>query len=175
MIYGGIDPGEDGAISIIEKHKKNPFPFPKKPALEQHFIEEKRIEIYDCPKTLQERRDLLESIAGYGFKNIVFAIEKASKTIRIGIKTYHATVLWGNYQAWLMALTCLDIRHEIVPARRWQTILDGNKKLSTKERAWEAACRLYPEAIPLLKGKRGSKKFGFSDALMIGEWGRRNL
>lgn len=171
MIYIGIDSGEDGAIAVIETTIEPPH-------IHNHLM---RIEIYDCPKTLQERRDLLESILHMENPNfsrheyVVAAIEKASRTIRIGNKTYHATVLWGNYQAWLMALVCLDIRHDKVPARRWQTILDKNKKLTVKERAREAACGLYPEAIPLLKGKRGAKKFGRSDALMIAEWARRNL
>lgn len=160
MIYIGIDPGEEGALAALD------FGLPK---------ERYNFEIFDCPKTLQERWNLLESILDNFNKNIIVAIEKASKTIRIGKKTYHATVLWGNYQAWLVVLICLNIRHEIVPARRWQTILETNKKLSTKERAWETACRLYPEAIPMLKGPRGAKKFGRSDALMIAEWARRNL
>lgn len=167
MIYLGIDPGEDGALAMIERGN-TPFSLPG---------DQRRIEIYDCPKTLHERRDLLDAIIyGYGpRKDVVAAIEKASKTIRIGQKTYHATVLWGNYQAWLMALICLNIRYQEVPARRWQTILTKNKKLSVKERAWEMACGLYPEVIPLLKGKRGAKKFGHSDSLMITEWARRNL
>lgn len=163
MIYLGIDPGEDGALAVL------------RPAQIGH------LKIYDCPKILQERRDLLKLILHmdnpnfHGHEYIVAAIEKASKMIRIGQKTYHAPILWGNYQAWLMALICLNIRHEIVPARRWQSILDKNKKLTIKERAWEMACRLYPEAIPLLKGKRGAKKFGHSDSLIIAEWARRNL
>ncbi len=162
MIYVGIDPGEDGAIAIMNEDG-------------YHF------EIFDCPKTLQERQDLLKSILHMdnpnfeGHEYIVAAIEKASQTIRIGNKTYHATILWGNYQTWLMALICLKIRHEIVPARRWQTILDKNKKFTTKERAWEMCTRLYPEVISILKGKRGAKKYGRSDALMIAEWARRNL
>lgn len=163
MIYIGIDPGEakgkEGALAMLNNERDS-------------------IEIYDCPKTDQEIYDLLMSICyGYGpSKKVLVTIEKASKAIRIGNKTYHATVLWGNYRAWLMACCCLRLKTEIVPPRRWQSkILDGNKKLTTKERAWEAACRLYPKALPLLKGKRGAKKFGRSDALCIMEWGRRNL
>lgn len=157
MIYIGIDPGEDGAV-VIKGFGKDDF---------------QNLEIYDCPKTDQEMKELL---ADFYPGHTCIAIEKASKTIRIGKKTYHATVLWGNYRAWCMACCCLGFKYEIVSPRCWQSaILDGNKKLNTKERAWEAACRLYPEAIPLLKGKRGAKKFGRSDALCIAEWARRNL
>lgn len=167
MIYIGIDPGDakgkEGAIAILNS-------------------EQNRIEIYNCPQTIQERVNLLDGIAyGYGpSKKVVATIEKASKVIRIGKKTYHSTVLWGNYQAWLGILSALFIKHEIVPPRRWQTILDGNKKLSTKERAWETACRLYPEAMKFLHGRRNkkgelAKKYGRSDALMILEYGRRKI
>lgn len=165
MIYIGIDPGEvDGAIAIFEIVRDCGI----------GDIFHQSIQIYDCPKTHQEMKGLFQDF--YPGK-VRVAIEKASKTIHIGKKTYHATtVLWGNYQAWLMACVCLGFKHEIVPPRKWQSkICDGNKKLSTKVRAWEAACRLYPEAIPLLKGKRGAKKFGRSDAVCIMEWARRNL
>jgi len=153
MLFMGIDPGEDGAIAIIEEKIAT-------------------VDLYDCPKTDQEMKDLL---INFNHNSISIAIEKATKKIKLPNRMIHATVLWGNFRAWCMACTCLGFRYEIVPARRWQNILDKNKKLNTKERAWETACRLYPDAVPLLKGKRGAKKYGRSDALCIAEWARRNL
>ena len=162
MIYIGIDPGEGkgnpGAVAILNTFATG-------------FNISDTIEIHDCPQTDKEMVDILEL---YDRKYICIAIEKASKIIRIDDKTYHATVLWGNYRAWLMACCCLQLKVEIVPPRTWQSkILDGNKKLSTKDRAWEAACRLYPEVSHLLKGPRGGKKYGRSDAIGIMEYGRR--
>lgn len=166
MIYIGIDPGEgkgkEGAVATL--HPQINF-----------------INIVDCPQTEEA---MAEIIMQYDIRNLCVTLEKAPKKMSILDKNgkrriLHPTVLYGNFKAWKGILatlnSCYGLRYDIVHPRTWQTILDGNKKLSTKERAMEMACRLYPEAKELLIGPRGAKKFGRSDALIILEYGRRKI
>lgn len=162
MIYIGIDPGEKkgdpGAVAIWDPG------YMTCPIIE------------DCP---QIEEAMAEILLEYPIENLRVTLEKAPKIMKIQGKTYHPTILYGNYRAWKGILAVLNVSHhlkyDIVHPRTWQTILDTNRKFNTKERAMEMACRLYPEVVPLLRGPRGAKKFGRSDAMIIMEYGKRKI
>ena len=68
-------------------------------------------------------------------------------------------------------LTALQIPFEIVHPKKWQKVYSIAKK--TKEQSYAIASQLFP--LVNFLGKKGAIKDGRSDAILMAEYGRRQL
>lgn len=148
-IYIGIDPGEFGAVA---------------------FVQGREARIKDCPKTLEERAELLRPFRGL---DVLVAIENVNPFHKSSAKS--AFTFGGNSFAWRMAATCFRLPRMLVAPKEWQKVMfDSNKKgKTTKELSFENAIRL--ELVPLseLVTPTGKILDGRCDALLIAAWARR--
>lgn len=82
-----------------------------------------------------------------------------------------------SHGTWRTACICLEIPFEEVKSKTWQKHffegIQGNKDL--KHKSIETAMRMYPSQRDLFVGPRGGAKDGRTDAVLIGEFGRRKL
>ena len=145
MLYIGIDPGQTGAIGFI--------------------WEGGAYGVQDCPPTLKEMKDIL--IAN-DFTHARAVIEKVNPFYKSSAKS--AFTFGGNFFAWQMLLTCLEIPYDFVTPRKWQKLIyDSAKKLDNpKQQSFERASRLFPRVE--LKSKRGKILDGRWDALLIARY-----
>ena len=150
MIYIGIDPGEKGAIGLIDENSE--------------FCN--RVE--DCPSTLNEIWKIVNNLSIY--KNYVY-IEKVNPYYKSSAKS--AFTFGMNFAAWQMAFTAAYIPYEFVTPRKWQKeVYDSAKKLDNpKQQSYELASRLFPSLE--FKTPRGRILDGRSDAMLIAEYCRR--
>jgi hypothetical protein len=151
LFYIGIDPGQAGAIAVIDLHNQV-------------------IQLEDWPG---------DEIQGSRIVQATKKVVRGEKMHLVGAIEYcHAMPKQGvtsmfkfgtNYGIWMGILAALDIPFYVVTPAKWQKGVI--KKAQDKKPALAAAARIFPKAE--LYGPRGGGKDGRADALLIAYWCKR--
>jgi len=144
MIYMGIDPGQTGALAVIEGQNIKVWDYQDGEAL-LYLQSLCQPEIYAC----------LEA---------VHAFPKQGVTSVFNFGT--------NFGLWQGRLGALNIPYDLVTPTKWQAqVFDSGKKTGDrKQMALDRARRLFPSMLHRLKRKKDD---GRADALLIAEYCRR--
>ncbi len=155
--FYGIDPGKKGAIAVLP--------------------DEGDIEIVDVPiVTIGEKDEydlggMVEILKGFKDRfTLIGGIEKVHAMPGEGVTS--AFSMGYGLGAWRMALTALGISQQRVTPQAWKKMLmHGMAK--DKGQSVLVAEQLYPAIRHLLYGPKGGVKHDRGDALLIGEFFRR--
>lgn len=151
--YIGIDPGQSGAIAIINESSDV-------------------IELEDYPGDEISCAKLISNIM------VDLNLEAKTVTLKAAIEKVHAMPKQGvtsmfkfgtNFGIWRGMIAMAGIPFILVPPRTWQKGVIN--KAQDKKPALAAAARMFPEAE--LYGPRGGGKDGRADALLIADYCRR--
>ena len=151
QLFIGIDPGQSGALAMIDKdntiHTLSDWPGDEigAAAIVRKIRVDSKIQYYD----------------------IVGAIERVHSMPKQGVAS---TFKFGtNYGIWRGILAAFEIPFYTVGVHQWQKGVI--QKAQDKKPALAAASRLFPTAE--VYGPRGGGKDGRADALLIAHWCRR--
>jgi len=165
-LYIGIDPGLQGAIGVVDEQGKHIWIYDT-PIIEFTKGKKKKRE-YDIPAI----RNILMNFSDIGPTKVTVALEKM-QSLPPGIRiqaTFGLGLCQGIFEGLLVGL---NIPYELVIPKTWQKEFQITKsKGDKKAQSLMIAERLFPSAE--LRGPRGGKKDGRSDALLIAEWIRRS-
>ena len=156
MIYIGIDPGLDGGIAFIERT-----------GLRVHKTPIIGGKDYD----IQDMKNLLEP-----FQGSVDTFCTIENQISMPGQGLTSTLQTGKgFGIWLGLLAGLEVPHQVVHAKQWQTKLFSgtSSKLDTKARSEIVAKRLFPKADFRRSERARVANDGLTDAACIAEYGRR--
>lgn len=153
----GVDPGKSGALAVISKSEE--------------------VLIFETPVvSVGKKKDYdLDEI-----KNIIRSVKRKYR-LKTAVELVHAMPGQGvtsmfsmgyGLGIWRMALVALDVPHEMVTPQAWKKLLMAGQP-KDKQASVLVASQIYPHASPLLYGKKGGKKDGNADALLIAEWLKR--
>lgn len=165
--YVGIDPGLSGAVCIMQKRDPpiiTPMPI-------------KKSKVNGKIKKKYCIHGLIYLFSSFDPENTFVTMEHVSTggagfTHQQGTRQLFNT---GRGSGLLeMVLACKELPHNIIAASKWQKhILEIVKDGSTKERSLKKAKELYPD-VSLIPPKGRVESDGFSDALLICEYGKRD-
>jgi hypothetical protein len=151
----GVDPGKTGAIEIVGGE------FEAKGFWKMPLIKGKGRNEYDLPKIF----DLVRLFAP---ATAAFFIEKSQpmpSAMGGSIANFHRGVARG----WEWMLTALELPYYLVAPKTWQKVMLADiEGKDTKQRSLLAAKRIFPTL-------KIGKHHGSADALLIAEYGRRQL
>lgn len=159
MIYLGIDPGLDGGLAFIR-------PAGEATAIDLHktpIIGGRDYDVQDMKLILKE----------FPASAIFATIENQISMPGQGLTS---TLQTGKgFGIWLGLLAGLEIPHQVVHAKQWQTKLFSgtSPKLDTKARSEIVAKRLFPGADYRRSARARVANDGLTDAACIAEYGRR--
>jgi len=162
----GIDPGNSGALVILSEKEDTVF-------LDMPVME---VSTGKLPNVAEIIRFVDDNCIGTD--DVVF-LEKPAKrpTFMCGkkVSNVQANYLAGYYAAMFCVLFRLKgVKYQEVTAQAWQKVFSiSSKQGDTGDQSYLIASKLYPKAE--LTGKRGGKKDGRSDALLIATFGSRLL
>jgi len=164
-LYLGIDPGLDGAIGVIDE-QGNYIRIYDTPIIKYQKGKKKKRE-YDIPAI----RNILINFSDTGPTKITLGLEKM-QSLPPGIRiqaSFSLGLCQGIFEGLLVAL---NIPYQLVIPKTWQKEFQITKpKGDKKAQSMMIAEKLFPTAE--LRGPKGGKKDGRSDALLIAEWMRR--
>lgn len=147
MIYVGIDPGKAGGYAYIMDGVPKAMPWD-----DTYFIQDMR-----CLVNVKD-------------EGIVAAVEK------VGAMPGNGSVSMFNFgQSYgfiLGALMALNVPFQIVPPRKWKAEFGLN---SDKAKSIDVCHRLFPGVSLRRTDKCRTDSDGMAEALLICEWGRRNM
>lgn len=154
--WGGIDPGKQGALCILEENGGLSF--------------------LDWPKsnTVHEVRDYLYEVESYlNLKGVV--LEKVNTFFRKGGAM--GTFNFGrNYGNWESLLICLEIPFLALTPAAWRTGLVTKKDgPDPKQANLNVALKMFPQASKLVHGPKGALKDGRVDSLLMAHVARERL
>lgn len=155
MIYIGIDPGLDGGIAFLN---------------ENLIVLEKTPIIGGRDYDIQEMKKMLKLWLDW---ECFCTIENQISMPGQGLTS---TLTTGKgFGIWLGLLAGLEIPHQVVHAKSWQTkLFSGTSlKLDTKARSEIVAKRLFPQADFRKSERARVANDGLTDAACIAEYGRR--
>lgn len=175
----GVDPGKDGGLALLDERGLPVDAFLRKTPI----ITGKRKE-YDIPGM----GILLSKIADYALVEdavLVVILEKQQAMPPFfikGGKKVHAGGSAANYQRgfgfglWQGLCVGKKISYEVVTPQSWQkAMLAGTNAKDTKQASVIVAKRIWPD-IDFRRSTRARKAdVGLTDAILIGESGRRRL
>ena len=176
-IFVGIDPGKQGAIAWISMSPSRPVtgirPTPlirAKQGKDQYDLVA-ICKLFQMPAADRVIRELFFDSAD----DQVFVTVEESRSIPANIKAGSlAQFNRGVSTGWLWMLTALLIPHQVVSPKNWQKVmLAGTPGKDTKQRSIMAAQRLFPDVSLKRTGRAKKDDDGFSDALLLAEYGRR--
>lgn len=147
--YLGVDPGQSGAVALIDM-KRNILFLGDYPGDE--------IQAAKLISKLKEEFTIIHAI-----------IEKAQAMPKQGVSSMFK--FGTNYGAWLGILASFQIPFQQVRPQLWQKGVIS--KAQDKKPAMAAAGRMFPTAE--IYGPRGGKKDGRADALLIADLCRRQF
>lgn len=151
-MYVGIDPGQNGAIVVLDKC-------------------EKMIKFYEKPSGLALYRVLKE------FNPHTVFIEKAQTMPKQGIVS--AFNYGAGFGELIAAVNICEMRYYLVSPRRWtnRMLIGTNGFDATKYRSSQAFKRLFPDWAEhkALLNRAGRLHEGVVDAALIGLYGIKNL
>ena len=162
MNYIGIDLGKDGGVvildqdgGIVQKHKT--------PILSSAKVKDE----YDIPAMVKLLREIPEPK--------VAVIEKSHPMPMMmgGVAANYSRGF--SFGLWQGLLVALGISYDVVSARTWQKRMLADINVEDTKQASIIACqRLWPKE-DWRKSERAKKPdIGFTDAALIGEFGRRS-
>jgi crossover junction endodeoxyribonuclease RuvC len=153
----GIDPGQDGAIAVLNGQDSY--------AIKTPTIEFKGKTRYHAPEMVR----VLRSIKGTS----LVILEKVTSNPKYG-HVMSAFTFGIGFGMWLGILAALELPHQLITPQLWKkTVLAGTAK--DKQAAIEFALRRYPQ-ISLLATPRSKKPHdGIADAICLAEYGRQLL
>lgn len=166
----GIDPGNSGALVILPNKAEDLMVFLDMPVIELRRGGGKVPDVSEIIKFIDD--------TGVGGDDIVFLEKPAKRPTFFGgkvVSSVQANYLAGYYAAMFCTLFRLKgIRYQEVTPQAWQKVFSiSSKSGDTGEQSYLIASKLYPKAE--LTGKRGGKKDGRSDALLIATYGKRTM
>lgn len=171
MPIGGIDLGFKGAIVVISDDGKvvNQLPMPTIKVI----INKKERDAYDVGAIIQIALLTLSRCDMVYVEKVQPVMAKFGASS--GSSNFHLGFCLGMFQT---ALESFKVKYQLVKPKEWQKTFgivrpEEDDKWTTKGAAYEVAKRMFPDAQ--LTTKRGRVLDGISDALLIAEWGRRNL
>lgn len=157
----GIDPGLDGGLVVLDSRGEL---ISKKVLPTMNETKGKRI------LDLRALREIF-SLSGY----LYFFLEKVSAMPGQGVSSmFKMGRGFGNLEAMLVAY---ELPYELVTPQAWTKVMHKgmDKKMKAKERSLLVLKRSYPN-IDLTPTERAKKPHeGLMDALLIAEYGRREL
>lgn len=159
----GIDPGLDGAVSIIYENG------------EVVFFDTETLDIVSGRKKKREyninaNADILRlPLQVFTKGNIVVILEKIHSMPGQGVRSMFS--MGEGFGMWKGIIAGLNLSMELITPQKWKkAMMDGMGK--EKDASRQRAIQLFPQCSENLKLK---KHHGRADALLIAEWGRRNL
>lgn len=157
MYYIGIDPGQTGAIAVINSKKEIAT-------------------IYDTPtmqaikgkkyKTEYLPAEMVSVLSSYPKELCHVFIEKVGAMPGQGVTSMFN--FGKGFGIWIGILAALELPHTFVTPQAWKKLL--MQGMADKDAARIRAQELFPQSIVLLNRK---KDIGRADALLIAEYGRR--
>lgn len=152
MIVVGIDPGKTGAIAYLT---------PKVEALVMPEISDFAQFIWQLAQPMRA-------------ENLHVYIEKCQSMPKQGVASSFS---YGRHFGELLGvLVAYRIAHTLVPPKTWTRVMHAGTALSSaKERSLEACRRLFPDYNLLATPRSTVPHTGLVDALLIAEYGRRDL
>lgn len=185
-MHVGIDPGLTGAIAVIDYDEIEIHDTPVLSTGKRHVIDAARgakllreIKAY-CERVTEPKQDglvLYEYVVREG-KRLMVTIEKsqpmppamAGKTVGHG--SIASFSLGQSFGIWIGILAALEIPYQLVAPATWKAALMKDQP-KEKDASRLVADHLFP-------GQRDNwwplkKHHGRCDALLIAEWGRRNI
>ena len=147
MFYIGIDPGQSGAVAVINKDRVI-------------------LGLYDYPGDETQAASLIRDIVG-PIQQHVAVIEKVHAMPKQGVSSTFKFAT--NYGIWKGILAAYQIPFTEARPQLWQKGVIA--KAQDKKPAVAAAGRMFPSAE--LFGPRGGAKDGRADALLIADYCRR--
>lgn len=160
MTYVGIDPGKDGAVSVITS------------AGEVFIHDTPTVDVGKGSKRAYDERAMADLVYRIVDQHgpCVFALELVHSMPGQGVSSMFA--MGEGFGLWKGVLAALRVPWTLVTPQRWKgALMDGQAK--QKAASAIVAGRLYPAAAPLLFGSKGGAKDGRADALLIAEYLRR--
>ena len=152
-IYIGIDPGQQGAIGVID-------------------AEGKFLDVKDWPgDEVNAARLVIAIVKDIKIDDTLAAIEYVHSYSEQGVASVFK--FGTNFGIWRGILAAYKVPFVLVTPQKWQKglITKPDKQLGKAKGHCAAASRLFPTAP--LYGPRGGSKDGRADALMIADWRRR--
>ena len=156
MIYIGVDPGKKGGFAIIHTDLSG----------------KQQVEVFpwDDDAFIREMAAWNGDFAAHEGGGMVAAVEKVGAMPGQGVTSMFS--FGQSYGFILGALQALGIPFQIVPPRKWKGEFGLN---SDKAKSIEVCHRLFPDLSLRRTEKCLTDSDGLAEALLICEWGRRNL
>lgn len=147
MIYIGVDPGsKSGAYAFIDDRSARCYPWD-----DHQFVEDLRV-------------------YAYGGDKCVACVEKVGAMPKQGIASTWVFAKNAGYIEGVLA--ALDIPFQLVPPRVWKKTFSLT---SDKAKSIEVCHRLFPEVSLRRTTRSRTDDNNLAEALLLAEWGRRNL
>lgn len=172
MLFGGIDPGKEGALAIIDSRSQV-----RLLVSTPMFVSASGRPEYDLPVIAELLRTWSRKPEA-----LVLAVEKLHPLPRTfnragGAQQHGGTIAnfnRGLAHGWRWMAAGMGIPCLMVTPQVWQReMLEGHASEDTKARSLAAASRLWP-SLDLRRSKRATKPCdAYSDALLLSEYGRR--
>ena len=144
--YCGIDPGQTGAVAIIDE-------------------EYRVITLEDWPGDIESAAAMFRSLY-MEHHPVLTCLESVAAMPKQGVSSTFK--LGANLGAWQGIISTLQARYRLIRPREWQaTMFDPGTGKEPKARSLTTARRLFPDAELHLK-----KHHGRSDALLIASYAR---
>ena len=158
-MWGGIDPGLDGACAIIGAPSGTRVE--DCPVLKSGSGSRREYDLLALEQWAQAFADVTDVYGG------LVAIEDPPPIPRFGVVT--ARSLGEAMGIWKALLADKRVRHTFVSPSKWKT--DMGLRGKGKEASLKLARQLFPEAIPELARKKDD---GRAEALLLAEWARKH-
>lgn len=182
MFYIGIDPGSNGAISIIDEYGSfvavHDMPMRwlierKKPQKKSKFLADgvtprKKTKIKQDTRKVVDGKALFEILSAYSSLDVLCAMEFVSSKTGQGVKSMFS---FGESVGCVKGvLESAGIKYRLVSSAAWQGHfqLTGGDKDSHKQRIMDKCRSMYPDVNYF--GSRGGLKDGRSDAILISRY-----
>ncbi len=168
MIYLGVDPGLEGGIAVLSE------------AGTIIALEEMPIHRPNRGRRQFDLAGIMGLVNRYGKQGALFVTVERLQPLpaRVRGKLMGGTIANFNRGlargCWESLLVALGVPQQLVNPRGWQSeMFVGTPKCHPKQRSIIAATRLFPEQTWLRTPRCRKAHDGFTDAALIGEWGRR--
>lgn len=156
----GIDPGLSGAVAIISSDGEATI----------HDTPTTKVKSGKKNKNMYVESLMADILRQYAGDNVEVKLEKAQSMPKQGVASTFST--GEGYGLWRGILAALRMPYTIVTSQKWKkAMMDGMGKEKS------ASCYRGQQLFPSVElfGPQGGAKDGRGDALLIAEYGRRNL